>query len=482
MTTYLADLHLHFPTLGDGGLIHEGIPLLNGWLPWCIQIIVVAALSYTMSKRSQRWYLIMLPSAVFLGILGTFLVNKYLHYSGNINDHVPIDVWIWSAIFGISLLVLILGWMDSHWTRKITSIVATVAALLSIGLALNYWLGYYPTINQAISDLTSDPLPDEIKSEDLPKYEGKGATMQHGVVVKFYSPDDISGFKHRDEYIYLPPAYFYPHKPSLPVLLMIGGEFNSPEDWIINGGAVEIADDYAKDHHGQAPILGFVDVSGDFNTDSECVDGVRGNAATHINQEFRPYVIRHFRASSHPISWAGIGWSMGGTCALSLAVTHPELYGTYVNILGDDKPSSGDEQQSLERLYNGDAALRDKFDTYTQLQVHRGEYTHSFGLNFTNKVDPEAVKRFQKYLETHNEERKDPGFGGKDDALVSPNLIDGIRKLCDESHKSGFSCAYRVIKEGHNWQIGQYEFYRTLPWIGTRFQLPYAGKHNIPQD
>ena len=54
-------------------------------------------------------------------------------------------------------------------------------------------------------------------------------------------PSNGSNFKHRTELVYLPPAYFATDPPPrLPTVMMIGGEFNTPADWLRAGNAVMV--------------------------------------------------------------------------------------------------------------------------------------------------------------------------------------------------------------------------------------------------
>jgi hypothetical protein len=87
----------------------------------------------------------------------------------------------------------------------------------------------------------------------------------------------MSQFTHRGELVYLPPAYFR-HQPAAdtPDRMMIGGEFNTPADWLRAGDAVTTIDAAAA-HGGNAPVFVFVDAGGTFNNDTECVNGPRGN-------------------------------------------------------------------------------------------------------------------------------------------------------------------------------------------------------------
>ena len=72
-----------------------------------------------------------------------------------------------------------------------------------------------------------------------------------GKVVPVDIPSDASQFKHRGELVYLPPAYFATDPPpSLPTVLLIGGQFNTPADWIRAGNAVATIDEFAAKHGG----------------------------------------------------------------------------------------------------------------------------------------------------------------------------------------------------------------------------------------
>jgi S-formylglutathione hydrolase FrmB len=117
----------------------------------------------------------------------------------------------------------------------------------------------------------------------------------------------------------------------------------------------------------------FVDSSGSFNNDTECVNGLRGNAADHLTKDVRPYLISRFNTSTHRAGWAVVGWSMGGTCAIDLTVMHPDMFTTFDDIGGDRGPNSGTKAQTINRLYGGDAAAWGAFDPRTVMAKH-GRY------------------------------------------------------------------------------------------------------------
>ncbi len=101
--------------------------------------------------------------------------------------------------------------------------------------------------------------------------------------------------------------------------MMIGGEFNTPGDWIRVGNAVQIADSYAAAHGGVAPVLVFADAGGTFNNDTECVDGPRGNAASHLTRTSSP---SSSRPTASPAT-RGPGASSAGRWAAPARSTSP---------------------------------------------------------------------------------------------------------------------------------------------------------------
>jgi len=100
----------------------------------------------------------------------------------------------------------------------------------------------------------------------------------------------------------------------------------------------------------------FADAAGSVSNDTERVNGPHGNAADHLTRDVRPWVISQLGAAPEPARWAVVGWSMGGTCAVDLAVMHPELFGTFQDISGDLGPNTGTKTQTIARLYGGNPA------------------------------------------------------------------------------------------------------------------------------
>ena len=130
-----------------------------------------------------------------------------------------------------------------------------------------------------------------------------GAKPTKGTIVSVRIPDTASGFKHRDELVYLPPWWFASNPPPrLPVVMMMGGEFGHPKDWL-GAGAGQRLDDFVTKHGGNGPVIVFADITGSFLNDTECVNGTRGNAADHLTKDIVPYMISNFGVSADAANW-----------------------------------------------------------------------------------------------------------------------------------------------------------------------------------
>ena len=180
-----------------------------------------------------------------------------------------------------------------------------------------------------------------------------------------------SGFTHRDELVYLPPAWFASNLPApLPTVMMIGGQFNSPTDWLRAGNAIATLDTFAASHAGRAPVVVFVDSGGRFDVDTECVNGPRGNAADHLTKDVVRFMTSNFGVSADPQNWGVVGFSAGGTCAVDVTVMHPELFHTFIDIAGDVSVNAGTLAQTIDRLFGGNAEAWKIFDPSTVIIKH----------------------------------------------------------------------------------------------------------------
>lgn len=414
---------------------------MHGWIPTIVQIVSVIVLIAAIGRRTRRWRLVWVPWAALCGIALATATYAFIASEGLSDNPAPRSLWVWVALTGAAGAVLVAGWRGARWWRRGLSLVSLPLCLLSVALAVNLWVGYVPTVGAAWNQLTAGPLPDQTDAATMLAMQQRHQLPVRGTVVPVNIGDRASGFKHRGELVYLPPAWYATNPPPpLPTVMMIGGEFNTAADWVRAGNAVATADGFAAAHGGYAPVLVFVDAGGTFRNDTECVNGRRGNAADHLNKDVVPFVISTFKVSARQSNWGIVGWSMGGTCAVDLAVMHPDMFGAFDDIAGDLSPNSGTKDQTIERLFGGNSAAYAAFDPMTVINRH-GRYSNLEGRFDVNTIDAGPQK-------------------------------DAANVLCGLAAANGINCSVVVQPGKHDWPYAAQAFATALPWLAARLGTP----------
>ena len=234
--------------------------------------------------------------------------------------------------------------------------------------------------------------------------------------------------------------------------MMIGGEFNTPADWLRAGNAVKTIDDFAASHGGNAPVFVFVDSGGAFNNDTECVNGTRGNAADHLTKDVVPFMESHFGVSAQSANWGVVGWSMGGTCAVDLAVMHPDMFSAFEDIAGDLAPTRAPNPRPSSDCSE---ATRPR----TRRSTRR---TSSPGM------DPTAAS-------------PDGSTSTAPSGTAKPNeQAVAASSLCALGRRSGIDCAVVSQKGSHDWPFASNAFASALPWLASTIGTPGVPHVGLP--
>lgn len=446
---------------------------MHGWVPTTVQVVTAIVLAATIGWRSRRWRHRWLPVAAIGGVAAVYGTRWYVTAHGLASEPAPRALWIWIAMTGVAAAVLVLGWRSARRWRRGASLLAVPLCLLSAGLTLNLWVGYFPTVQAAWNQLTSGPLPDQTDQATVDAMAGKGALPSHGSVVPVAISSAASHFRHRGELVYLPPTWFASNPPpALPTVMMIGGQFNTPADWARAGNAIKTIDDFAATHHGNAPVLVFVDSGGAFNNDSECVNGSRGNAADHLTKDVVPFMVSKFGVSREQASWGIVGWSMGGTCAVDLTVMHPTLFSAFVDVAGDFYPNAGNKAETISRLFGGNADAWASFDPTTVITRH-GPYT---GISGWFAISAQAsVRRDNAIADTPTMRQ-----AGRDAAANPSNQTAAANALCALGRTNGIDCAVISHPGKHDWPFADQVFASALPWLAGQLQTPGVPRIPLP--
>ncbi|MFD8593898.1 alpha/beta hydrolase [Kitasatospora sp. NPDC059646] len=414
--------------------------LLSGWLPWTLRILALAAVGAAVVRVGPFWLRRRLPWVAGGALLATGLIAVLVALFGDVQDELPVGLWFWVFCALLALGTFAFGLQHARWWNMAAVPVAAALALLCGANSLNAATGYYPSVDVALADLAGAPVPQQMSLDQALVTVGKAT---EGRVVAVDIPAVPSGFQHRQELVYLPPAWFRTKvRPQLPVVEMIGGQFMAPSNWVRVGNAVQTADAYAAAHDGYAPVLVFVDATGGFNADTECVNGPAGKAQDHLVKDIPPYIVKTFGTASGPHAWAAAGWSMGGTCALDLGVVHPDVFGHFVDMAGDLGPNTGSKQNTISQLYGGDAAAWAANDPLTVLRGKHGDYSASSGLFMVG--DTEA------------------------------GHIANAKELDRATNAAGLKTRVEIHPGKHDWQFGAFAFKQSLPWLARELGLPGA--------
>jgi S-formylglutathione hydrolase FrmB len=452
----------------------QHLSLMHGWLPLAAQVVTVVVLAAAVGWRSRRWRLAWLPTAIGAGLALTAVTYGYVSSEGLAGDPAPKLLWIWTTVSGAALIVLVAGWRDARWWRRGASVLAVPLSVVCTALALNLWVGYFPTVQNAWNQLTAGPLPDQTDQATVVAMQHARKIPARGSVVPVNISSTASGFKHRGELVYLPPVWFASDPPAaLPTLMMIGGEFNTPADWLRAGNAIKTMDDFAARHAGNAPVLVFVDSGGAFNNDTECVNGSRGNAADHLTKDVVPFMEDTYGVSPARANWGIVGWSMGGTCAVDLTVMHPEMFSAFEDIAGDLSPNSGTKAQTIERLFGGSAANYAAFDPTTVMTRH-GRYANTAGLFAVN--DATASSATPAVVNVNNAN----GLGGRDAASRTNDQATAADSLCGLGGTNGIDCAVVSQPGKHDWPFAAKAFADALPWLAGQIGTPGVPRQSLP--
>jgi S-formylglutathione hydrolase FrmB len=456
------------------GLFRDHISLMHGWLPLTVQALAGLLLVLAIGWRTTGWRLVLLPCAAGVGVALAALTHWNIASNGLSGEPAPRQLWVWVALAGLAVGVAVLGWRSAVRWRRVVSVLAVPMTALSAGLMLNLWVGYFPTVQTAWGQLTGGPLPGQTDRATVATMLSSQTVPATGRVVPITTPSDISKFKHRGELVYLPPVYFSSNPPPvLPTVMMIGGQFNTPADWIRTANAVHTIDEFAAKNGGNAPVFVFPDVGGAFNNDTGCVNGVRGNAADHLTKEVVPYMVANFGVSEDPSNWAVVGWSSGGTCALNLTVRYPELFSAFVNIDGDLTPNAGTKEQTIERLYGGDAAAWDDWDPAT-VMARNGDYDGVAGW-FAVSEPPGSVGPAISGTDLQGALPKSDNAN-----TTASNPTSAARTLCRLGSEYGIDCAVVPLAGKHDWPFAAAAFAGALPWLAAQIGTPDIPEVALP--
>lgn len=446
------------------------ISLLSGWFVPLVIGVALVTLGIALARSAPRalWWI---GAAALAGWFSIVVLKALIGSWPELQPTPPLHDQLWAAFAFFALYAVIAGWRSASRRQRWLGPVAVCISLVAVLAVINSDYAYYPTLASVFSDQSAKVSLRELRSkgyihehraevdkavaQDIgpngsttpaliepigPAHPSGGTapTPTAGRVVAAPIPGTVSGFKARTALVYLPPAWFRANRPRLPVVVLVPGTPGWAHQWTQVAQVDRVADAWAKVHGGMAPILAMVDENGSYNGDSECVDRAGLHPETYLTVDVPNTITKLFDASPNPQQWAIEGLSEGGTCAMTVALRHPDRYGAFVDIAGELAPSIGSPARNLKQLFGGSQAT-------------------------ANSYNPSLLLEQRKYA----------GLGawfevGKNDSHY--RVLN--ERLAMLATASGADTHLMMPPGGHSFRIVRSSFSDSLPWLWLRFGAP----------
>lgn len=202
-----------------------------------------------------------------------------------------------------------------------------------------------------------------------------------GTIGSVVIPAAASHFVARPAIVYLPPAARVPQPRLLPVVIALSGQSRGagPTDLVWKARLEALMDAIAAKHDGVAPIVVVPDQLGPASANPMCVDSRRlGNAGTYVMRDVRNWIRAHLPVETDRRSWTVAGFSEGGTCAIQFASAHPDVFGSVVDVSGEDAPTNGSLQHTIAVGFGGSAVAYEHATPAWQLAHHHYSEEQSY--------------------------------------------------------------------------------------------------------
>ncbi|WKU48558.1 alpha/beta hydrolase-fold protein [Streptomyces sp. VNUA116] len=425
--------------------------LVSGWIPVALLAVGLCALVALLFSRRRTWWTRWAPAAVLLAAAATWLLRTAVDdWWQPFPDPLPTGVVVWAgiAVLGVCLAAFRIPLLrPRHWAG---AVLAGLLVVLLGASEINRHFDQYPTARSALNSwLTKTTSITEATGSTEPVLRvpaGKtvadvwrppAGMAEHGTLSKSSVPGVRSGFHARSAYIYLPPAYRATPRPLLPVVVLMAGQPGSPDDWINSGRLVDMMNAFAGEHRGLAPVVVVVDPLGSQFANTLCLDSRLGNVQTYLATDVPDWIRSHLQVAPARTSWVISGISFGGTCSIQLGVNAPQVYGVVNDISGQEAPTLGSRQKTVDKAFGGDTAA------------------------FT-AVNPLDVMARQRFPGT-----KAAFVAGSSDSTYGPQQ----RKVYDAAVKAGMRAEWVLLPGGHSWQVWRPGLEKQLPWISRETGL-----------
>ncbi|KRE80041.1 alpha/beta hydrolase [Arthrobacter sp. Soil763] len=369
-------------------------------------------------------------------------------------DVLPPEVLAWS-VAGVAALLLALFRIRSARRRPLPSrrwvpaaaSAAAVAGLLGLSaVQINAYFGLNHTLGDLAGTAVARVQPLEQELQRRPEERPVGldgwtpppGLPAAGLVRKAAIPGTASGFRSREAYVYLPPAYQASPRPALPVLVLVSGQPGGPSDWLTGGALRSRMDAFARAHHGVAPVVVVVDPNGAPEANTLCMDSRIARADTFLATDVPAWIRGTLDVDPNPRQWAAGGFSFGATCAVQLATRHPDIYSAALAFSSEEEPALAKERhRTIEAAFGGDTAAFERQIPLRLLQERRYDGAAYFAAG-------ERDTQFVRYLDV----------------------------LSAAAQRAGFSVRRQLVPDvGHSWEVAARGLPSGLDFLASRWGI-----------
>ena len=328
--------------------------IVSGWFPFVLFWVTVSVC--VMAVILRRDVLMEFAIGVPLGIVFVGGLWLALHFGDSIPPGAPRSLYLW--LTGACLLggLVVAGWHHARWPRRVTGVAAILLAVVSAGSAVNQTFQYYPTLDRLLGKTANHFINNSQLSAIREQVARTGRLPDHGATLTVSIPGVGLKYQPHDAYVWVPPAWFAPNHPQLPVIELLNGTPGAPSDWTraIYADATSLG--FAEQHNGVAPVLVMPDVNGSFTGDTECVNSTMyGDVENYLTRDVPQFMQKNFNTRTSPGSIAVAGLSEGGMCAAMIALNNPKEYPTFAVYSGLTSPTYQEDnaQQTIARSLGG---------------------------------------------------------------------------------------------------------------------------------
>ncbi|KUJ67538.1 esterase [Streptomyces albus subsp. albus] len=309
-------------------------------------------------------------------------------------------IWLWPKLAGRSVPA-VLG-------RVGTLLGTQVSVFAAVALYANQSFGFYGSWGDLFG---TENTPGVVVDHDTPLGRRVQVVGSHQVNVPGSKEPEASGRIEKvtirgprsgigsTAYVYLPPEYFQPEfaKRDFPATLVLTGYPGTTEALTYGLKYPQTAHRLVREGRMKPTVLVMMRPTVAPPRDTECMDVPGGpQTETFFTQDVTRAVAEHYRVGGEARSWAVMGNSTGGYCALKMAMRHPDRFSVGVGLSPFYKAP---KDATTGDLFGGSATVRRENNLMWRLDhkpappvsllvssSKHGEHNYNDTLRFINKA------------------------------------------------------------------------------------------------